>query len=301
MLSAKKLVDTYRYGSSRKNPDVAAMRRSRILLDEDGELEAPGSYRRASLFGLQKFQMQPARSWHRKDFNENLSPLWRFLDRSVGRRWDEVYADICKKTDRRSTIGAHVFEHLFDYIHLHPTMIDGVPHYHTWDCENREPVRDEKGILKYPAATWSPVSVTYRGRRGGRQFWVDPENGILKRGINPRKSRYDTKAEEQALECKQSLIQVDQFNWLSRHPDTKIWILLTYQPQQWVTKKEIRFVQEKDGYSYPVEYERKVRLHQPVSPPKGLKWFPGEKSLGGDYVLKQTRTASKKLLRKMKL
>jgi hypothetical protein len=287
MLTAKKLVDTYRHRSSHKNPDVIKMRRQRIDPEEDT--------------GLKKFSMQPARGWHRKDFNENLSPLWRFLNRSVGRRWDEVYADICKRTDRRSTIGAHIFQHLFDYIHLHPTMIDGVPHYHTWDYENREPVLDEKGILKYPASAWSPVPVTYHGRRGGRQFWVDPKDGILKRGRKPQKSSYSVKVEEHALECKQNLVQVDRLNWLSRHPDTKVWILLTYQPQEWMTKKYIRYRQNKDGYSYPVEYEQKVRLHDPAPPPKGLKWFPGDHSLGGDCVLKKTRTASKQLLRKMNL
>ena len=225
--------------------------------------------------------MRTKNSWERKEFGENLQPLWRFIDRSVGRPWDVVYKDICQNTDKRSTVGAHIFQHLWDFVERHPIVVDGIPYA--------------------PRTRWQTQPIVYYGKFGyPKQFWVD-KDGILKRGLKPQKSKYTIEREKEALECKQSLIQVDQFNWLSRHPDTKIWILLTYQPQEWVTKKEIRFVQEKDGYSYPVEYERKVRLRHPVSPPKGLKWFPGEKALGGDYVLKKTRTASRKLLRKMKL
>lgn len=281
MLSAKKLVDTYRYGSSRKNPDVLNDRRHTIQLDEEGDMVIPRTQRYSSHVGAKKSAMRTKNGWERKDFGENLQPLWRFIDRSVGRPWDAVYKDISKNTDKRSTVGAHTFQHLWGFVERHPIMVDGIPHA--------------------PPTRWQAQPIVYRGKFGfSKQFWVG-KDGILRRGLKPQKSKYDLKQEEEALECKQSLIQVDQFNWLSRHPDTKIWILLTYQPQEWLTKKAIRFGQEKDWYNYPVEYERKVRLHQPVSPPNGLKWFPGEKALGGDYVLKKTRTASRKLLRKMKL
>lgn len=53
-----------------------------------------------------------------KYFNEHLGPLKRFLNRQVGRPWDKVYAEICAGIDRRSVIGAHVLQHVPDYVEL---------------------------------------------------------------------------------------------------------------------------------------------------------------------------------------
>lgn len=51
-----------------------------------------------------------------KNLNENLSPLRRYLHRQVGRVWDDVFSEICKKLDTGSTVKMHVREHLDDLI-----------------------------------------------------------------------------------------------------------------------------------------------------------------------------------------
>ena len=47
-----------------------------------------------------------------KSLNENLSPLYRFLDKSVGRPWDKVFAEIKANIDSRQVIGYHVLQHV---------------------------------------------------------------------------------------------------------------------------------------------------------------------------------------------
>lgn len=63
---------------------------------------------------------QPMRSrhigWDGKSFNENLNPLRRYLKRQVGRRWNDVYSEICKNLDTGSTVKQHVRDHLKDYV-----------------------------------------------------------------------------------------------------------------------------------------------------------------------------------------
>ena len=65
----------------------------------------------------------------RKWLNENLNPLRRYLGRQVGRRWDEVYSELCANIDRRNTVQQHIHEHLGDFVALRVQTIDGALHY----------------------------------------------------------------------------------------------------------------------------------------------------------------------------
>jgi len=51
-----------------------------------------------------------------KHLNENLAPLKRYLHKQVGRRWNDVFSEICKHLDTGSTVKMHVREHLDDFI-----------------------------------------------------------------------------------------------------------------------------------------------------------------------------------------
>lgn len=63
-----------------------------------------------------------------KELNENLSPLYRFLNASIGRCWDDVYSDIRTNIDTRSAIGLHIMQHLYDRIEQFPIIVAGVPY-----------------------------------------------------------------------------------------------------------------------------------------------------------------------------
>ncbi|MEL6529863.1 MAG: hypothetical protein AAGK01_09045 [Pseudomonadota bacterium] len=51
-----------------------------------------------------------------KSLNENLAPLERFLTKQRGRKWDDVFSEICEHLDTGSTVKMHIREHLEDFI-----------------------------------------------------------------------------------------------------------------------------------------------------------------------------------------
>ena len=92
-----------------------------------------------------------------KYLNENLAPLVRFLRSRRGRRWDEVFSEICACLDTGSTVKMHVRQHLEDFV---LTRIS-IGRHGEWMFEGT--------VLGSEGRWW---------RR--REFFVDPEDGILK-------------------------------------------------------------------------------------------------------------------------
>lgn len=92
----------------------------------------------------------------RKWLNENLNPLRRYLNRQVGRRWDQVYSELCAHIDRRNTVQQHIHEHIEDFVALRVLSVDGVLHYQ----------RGYGGL--------SPL-----GLRWAPKLYVDPISGLL--------------------------------------------------------------------------------------------------------------------------
>jgi hypothetical protein len=56
----------------------------------------------------------------RKELNENLRPLRRYLDRQVGRPWNKVYAEIAAHLRVDHTVQQHVRDHLRDFVAVKP-------------------------------------------------------------------------------------------------------------------------------------------------------------------------------------
>ena len=57
----------------------------------------------------------------RKDFDDKLGPIYRWLDRQCGRPWDEVRADIAIEFDTRTTAGRHiVYDHMLNQVQTGP-------------------------------------------------------------------------------------------------------------------------------------------------------------------------------------
>lgn len=58
-----------------------------------------------------------------KGFRDKLGPMYRWLNSQVGRPWDEVYADVRKSFDTRTTAGRHiVFDHLLQSVEVTPRV-----------------------------------------------------------------------------------------------------------------------------------------------------------------------------------
>ncbi|MBN9529849.1 MAG: hypothetical protein J0H82_26815 [Alphaproteobacteria bacterium] len=53
-----------------------------------------------------------------KDLNENLRPLRRFLERQVGRLWNDVYSEIARNLRVTSTVQQHVRDHVPNFVRI---------------------------------------------------------------------------------------------------------------------------------------------------------------------------------------
>ena len=69
------------------------------------------------------------RAWKdHKELSDNLNPLWRYLDKQVGRPWDKVWSEMCEHLDFRSVLGYHVKSHIGQHVARYADLIDGVPY-----------------------------------------------------------------------------------------------------------------------------------------------------------------------------
>lgn len=59
----------------------------------------------------------------RKELNENLAPLRRYLESQVGRPWDKVYSEIAARLRVDSAVQQHVRDHLRDFVAVKPRRI----------------------------------------------------------------------------------------------------------------------------------------------------------------------------------
>lgn len=71
-------------------------------------------------------QKQSMKSSHkdRKSLNENLKPLVRFLKSRVGKKWDNIYSEICENLKVTSTVQQHVKDHIWDYVYKNVILED---------------------------------------------------------------------------------------------------------------------------------------------------------------------------------
>ncbi len=89
---------------------------------------------------------------------DNLKPLIRFLEKHEGKYWDKVYSQLCKRMDKNTLLGQHVFDHLEDFVETKATIEDGKIMGHArWGAR--------KELVSY----WHP------------KFYVHPKSGQLMR------------------------------------------------------------------------------------------------------------------------
>ncbi len=93
----KVIVERPRWGSRSRNVKL------RYLKEDDGRIRISGKRLAYEQGGT-------------KCLNENLAPLRRYLLKQRGRKWDDVFSDICARLDTGSTVKMHVREHLDDFV-----------------------------------------------------------------------------------------------------------------------------------------------------------------------------------------
>lgn len=136
--------------------------------------------------------MKQRYNWHYqgKEFSENLSPLYGILQKNVGKFWDKVYSEICAVADRRSVVGNHIFQHLFDYIQTH-TFIEGGKIYYSEDRQYRINRGEDPGRV--------PIE------RSSCDFYVHPISGCIARNQITRWTNYkaESKRRNDAIAAEQ--------------------------------------------------------------------------------------------------
>jgi hypothetical protein len=131
-----------------------------LIVDEDGQLEVADQFTTGQS-GRNPIKPGKILGWDCKELNENLSPLFRYLDRQVGRRWDDVYSDICEHINTNSTVQQHILLHLGWHVELHTELREDGKVYRKTDRYYRAGTS-----LEDPSG-------------GYAQLYVHPKTGIL--------------------------------------------------------------------------------------------------------------------------
>ncbi len=143
---AKLIVERPRGGCRNKFPRGA--KRYRLPRDADDDTGLP------HIEGMKRaWQTWKNMKWQ----SENLAPLIRFLQSSVGKPWNDVWSEISQHVRVDSTVQNHVRDHVLWLVVRHVRIIDGQP------CS-----------VGYPFG-WQPIW----GRHWRDRFYVHPDTGLL--------------------------------------------------------------------------------------------------------------------------
>jgi len=94
-----------------------------------------------------------------REFTDVLGPIYRWLDKQVGRPWNASYSELCEVLDKRKLTHAHVIDHVFREV--------------------------ETDIFRGTDGLWR--AFPYGGMFNG--LYVDPTDGILKRQTLPKNEK----------------------------------------------------------------------------------------------------------------
>lgn len=134
--------------------------------------------------------------------NENLAPLRRFLQRRVGRLWNDVYAEICAELEPSSTVQKHVLDHLRDFVMTRTYLLDGAVY----------------GLDRFGGPRAIDEMVGWR-----HQFYVCPSTGRLEAVAYKRRRRRGDNAEEvRALDPLRVLRREEGVWYLVRYAYTRV-------------------------------------------------------------------------------
>ena len=104
----------------------------------------------------------------KKQLNENLQPLRRFLDSRIGKPWDEVYSEIMQNLNLNNAVQYHVYQHL-----TRDRMVEA----NTYLSKTGKVMANTPYGPRWVGDNWLPT------------FYVDPTNGTLQKTIECSKHR----------------------------------------------------------------------------------------------------------------
>lgn len=212
----KIITEKPRRGSSARN---AKTRMSIKWKGQEGDYDIPQK---------QSSSRYRVHGYNAKEFTDVLGPLYRYLDKQVGRPWNKVYSELCAFLDKRKVTHAHVFTHIDSYV--------------------------EKDVYKGTDGLWH--SRPYGGiigdsyGRAGSGLYVNPKSGLICRQMVKAKERKkddidEIKIDDRNKYCrlegiwywiKYDLVDVDRFEF---NRATKVWRAYTVKELRQVAKKQL--------------------------------------------------------------
>lgn len=100
-----------------------------------------------------------------KRFTDLLGPLYHYLLKQVGRRWDAVWSDICHNLPQTNFPLMHIRGHVLQYVEVHVNMIDGKPYHKTSKMYYSYDRKGPRPVEPYSNHVWA--------------MYVHPDTGIL--------------------------------------------------------------------------------------------------------------------------
>lgn len=175
----------------------------------------------------------------RKEFNENLNPLYGAIRKAVGRPWDAFYKDLCQVFDKRKVVNQHILEHLKDFV-VTDTFLN----------EDGEVMIRRRWQYRDP----SPL------RGSTCEFYVHPTTKLLlenKHRLSEAKAKRAYKEKIDKVK-KQEFRQIDEYNILQKIDNVWYHFELKDNPD----RKIIGYKENIDGYGkyaiYNVPYPKDV-------------------------------------------
>ena len=143
-----------------------------------GPKKTPRNYRKAkaNMESLPKKEgmRKPHDEYNRKSPIYLLNPLYRFLEKNIGRHWDKIYSDICRSADSRTLLGKRLRDQVHWAVEFHVTISDGKVY----------------GNPKF-----------YNGLHelSAERLYIDPNSGILKKYKNNSKTVFYNESLEEKI------------------------------------------------------------------------------------------------------
>lgn len=179
--------------------------------------------------------------WGGKHAQENLNPLYRYLNSQAGCKWDDVYSEVCEQIK-----DTNIRECVFYIVEDKVKIINGKPY--KADIRYNYGSRDEIPIEQF---RWS--------NRTYKMMYVDPRDGILKFAPDAKKRSKREKRHPDRVYSTDRLIQYHRIN--------DVWYEILFRDLQDKDFKTTNYL----GYSMP-EYRWYVIAHDMLYPDGN--WYP---------------------------
>lgn len=156
--------------------------------------------------------------YNAKEFTDVLGPLYRYLDKQVGRPWNKVYSELSAFLDKRKVTHAHVFTHIDSYV--------------------------EKDVYKGVDGKWH--SRPYGGLIGDRYggLYVHPKSGLICRQKIKEADRPKRDPEAYKLDDRNEYRRIDGI-WYHVKSDMVLVDKYDYKLNRGYQKLELREVSRK--------------------------------------------------------